>query len=132
MALSESLRPSMLFWYGRFLTLFKRHSRALEMFRAATRENPRHRQAWSCVGFLLAERGQFEPAIEAFERALAVDASDAASHFNVAFLLQRVGRHEQAIARFERAIELDPKLDRARHGVELSLARLARLGRQAK
>jgi hypothetical protein len=35
MALSESLRPSILFWYGRFLTLFK-----------------------------LAERGQFEPAIE--------------------------------------------------------------------
>jgi hypothetical protein len=29
MALSEPLRPSLLFWYGQFLMLFKRHSRAL-------------------------------------------------------------------------------------------------------
>ena len=30
MALRESLRPSLLFWYGQLLMLFKRHSRALE------------------------------------------------------------------------------------------------------
>jgi hypothetical protein len=35
MAPSESLRPSILFRYGRFLTLFKRRSPALEAFERA-------------------------------------------------------------------------------------------------
>lgn len=127
MALSEPLRPSLLFWYGQFLMLFKRHSRALEVFRAVAREHPSHQQAWSCIGFLLAEREQFEPAIDAFERALALNVADSASHFNVAFILQRIGRHEQAIARFERTIETDPKVDRAWYGLGLSLSHLGRL-----
>ena len=55
MALSEPLRPSLLFWYGQLLMLFKRHTRALEVFRTVARENPRHPQAWTCVAFLLAE-----------------------------------------------------------------------------
>jgi tetratricopeptide (TPR) repeat protein len=127
MALSESLRPSILFWYGQFLTLLKRHSGALKVFRMVTRENPRHQQAWSCIGFLLAEREEFQPAIDAFERALALDAADAPSHFNVAFILQRIGRHEEAIRRFERTLEVDGKVDRAWYGMGLSLAHLGRL-----
>ena len=119
-----ALRPSMLFRYGQLLMRFKRRSRALEVFRMVTRENPRHQQAWSCIGFLLAAREEFEPAIDAFESALAVNPADAASHFNVAFLLQRLGRHEEAIPRFERALEADPGLERARRGLEFSLAAL--------
>ena len=49
MALSESLRPSLLFWYGQVLMLFKRHSSALEVFRSVTRESPRHQQAWASL-----------------------------------------------------------------------------------
>ena len=97
MAMNAPLRPAILFWYGRLLTRLKRRSAALEAFRQVTREVPRHRQAWSCMGFLLAEREQFDSAIEAFEHALALDARDAPSHFNIGFLLQRVNRHEQAL-----------------------------------
>jgi tetratricopeptide (TPR) repeat protein len=117
---------ALLFRYGQVLTLFKRHRRALEVFRAVTRADPSHRQAWSCAGVLLAKREEYQPAIDAFERAVALAPNDAAPHFNVAFLLQRIGRDEEAIARFERAIELDAKLERARRGLELSLARLER------
>jgi tetratricopeptide (TPR) repeat protein len=116
--------PSLHFRYGQFLMLLKRRARALEVFRAVTRRDPRARQAWSSVGFLLAERGELEAAIDAFEHALALDPSDAASHFNVAFLLQRLGRHDQAIPRFERALEADPALERARRGLERSAAAL--------
>ena len=114
--------PSLRFRYGQFLMLVKRRARALEVFSAVTREAPDHRRAWSAVGFLRAERQELESAIEAFERALALDPADAASHFNVAFLLQRLGRHDEAIPRFERALQADPALERARRGLELSRA----------
>ena len=116
--------PSLRFRYGQFLMLVKRRVRALEVFRAVTREAPHHRQAWNAVGFLLAERQELPSAIEAFEHALALDPSDAASHFNVAFLLQRLGRHGEAIPRFERALQADPSLERARRGLEHSVAAL--------
>ena len=122
-----ALRPLLLFWTGQFLMLLKSRSQALEVFRAVTREAPRHRQAWSYVGFLLAAREELQPAIAAFERALALDPADAAANFNVAFILQRLGRHEEAIARFERALEADAKIDRAWYGLGLSLAHLGRL-----
>ena len=119
-----ALRPSLLFRYGEFLMLLKRRSRALEVFRSVTRRDPGHRRAWASIGFLLAAREELQPAIEAFERALALDPADAASHFNIAFLLQRTGRHEQAVRSFERALAADPSLERARHGLERSLAAL--------
>jgi tetratricopeptide (TPR) repeat protein len=131
MAMRQSLRPSILFWYGQLLTLFKRRGRALAVFRAVTREDPRHREAWRCLGFLLAEHGQLQAAIEAFEHALALNALDAAAHFNIGFILQRVGRHEEAVARFQRALEIDAGLDRAWYGLGISLATLGRLAEAA-
>lgn len=125
--MTESLRPSLLFWYGQLQMLLKRHTRALELFREVARDNPRHQQAWSCIGFLLAEREQFDEAVAAFARALALDPKDAPSHFNVAFLLQRLGRHEEAVAAFERTIAVDPATDRAWYGMGVSLAKLDRL-----
>jgi tetratricopeptide (TPR) repeat protein len=116
-----ALHPSLLFRYGQLLMLLKRQARALAAFRAVTRAEPRHRRAWSCIGILLAAREEFEPAIDAFEHAVALAPADAAAHFNLAFLLQRAGRHGEAIARFERALEIDPRLERARHGRERSL-----------
>ena len=65
-----ALRPSLLFSYGQLLMLLKRQPRALQVFQAVTRDDPDHRRAWSCIGILLAARGEFSAAIEAFERAL--------------------------------------------------------------
>lgn len=121
-----ALRPSLLFWYGRSLMMLKRRARALQVFRAVTRADRGHRRAWTAVGILLAAREEYPPAIEAFEQALALDPGDAAAHFNVAFLLQRLGRHDEAILRFERALAADPALERARYGLERSLAALRR------
>ena len=119
-----ALRPSLLFSYGQLLMLLKRQPRALQVFRAVTRGDPEHRRAWSCIGILLAAREEFSPAIEAFERAAALDPADAAAHFNLAFVLQRAGRDAEAIPRFERALEADPQLERARRGLAASRARL--------
>jgi tetratricopeptide (TPR) repeat protein len=101
MALSESLRPSLLFWYGQVLTLLKRHSRALEVFRTVARENPRHQQAWSCIGFLLAEREELQSAIDAFERALAANAGVDRAWYGLGLSLAQLGRLEEAAGKFE-------------------------------
>jgi tetratricopeptide (TPR) repeat protein len=113
------LRPSFLFRYGQLLMLLKRRARALEVFRAVARHDPRHAEAWSCAAFLLAQREDYAPAIDAFERACAPQPDEAAAHFNVAFLLQRIGRHAEAIPRFQRALEPDPQVDRAWYGLGL-------------
>ena len=130
--MTGSLRPLLLFWYGQLLSVFKRNAHALQVFREVARGNPGHQQAWSCIGFLLAEREQLEDAAAAFERALALVPHDALSHFNIAYVLQRLGRHEEALARFERTIEVDPKTDRAWYGLGLSLAKLGRLEEAAE
>ena len=56
MAMNDTLGPSLLFWYGQLLSVFKQNARALQVFREVARANPRHQQAWSCIGFMLAER----------------------------------------------------------------------------
>jgi tetratricopeptide (TPR) repeat protein len=122
MAPSRSLRPSILFWYGRFLMLLKRRAGALRAFRAAARDDPGHRRAWSHVGFLCAARGELEQALAAFQHAASLEPAEAAAHFNLAFVLQRLGRHAEAIPHFERAVEIDPGLERARAGLARSLA----------
>jgi tetratricopeptide (TPR) repeat protein len=92
-----ALRASLLFWYGRLLTTLKRRARALAVFRAVTRVDPSHRRAWSAIGFLLAAREELQPALKAFEQATALNPA-------------------------ERALEGDPGLERARRGLERSLA----------
>ena len=117
----------MKFWLSQLLTQFRFKRRALALLREVVREDPRHAQAWSCIGFLLAGQGQIEEALDAFGHALALDARDAPSHFNLAYMLQRLGRHEEALPGFARAIEIAPRTDRAWYGLGLSLAALGRL-----
>jgi len=69
MTVNASVGPTLQFWYARLLTRYRRKARALEVFRAVVRDQPRHHRAWSCIGFLLAENEQLEPAAQAFERA---------------------------------------------------------------
>jgi tetratricopeptide (TPR) repeat protein len=114
------MRPSLRFRFGQLLMLLKQRSRALDAFRKAARATPDHPQAWSCIGFLLAERADLAGAIDAFARALELEPGSAAAHFNLGFLLQRAGRHDEARARFARALEIDPKLERARLGLARS------------
>jgi tetratricopeptide (TPR) repeat protein len=118
------LRPWFLFRYGQLLMLLKRRARALEVFRSVARLDPTHHQAWSCAAMLLAERGEYVQAIEAFERVCVLTPARAGPHFNVAFLLQRAGRHRVASPRFERALQADPGLERARRGLEISQTHL--------
>ena len=117
-------RPGLMFRFGRLLTAFKLKGLALRAFRGLARRDPGNGEAWSCIGFILAERRQFEEALAAFERARALAPEDAALQFNAAFVLQRLGRHGEAIEGFRRALALDAGLERARAALAWSEARI--------
>jgi lysophospholipase L1-like esterase len=58
-------------------------------------------------GDRLAAAGDCEPAVAAYDRALAIDASFAAAHFGRATCLRALGRFDDARAAFRRASDLD-------------------------
>jgi len=117
-------RPGLSIRFGRFLTAFKLKGLALRVFRALARRDPANSEAWNGIGYILAERRQFEEALYAFERVRALAPTDAAAQFNAAFVLQRLGRHAEAIEGLHQALALDAGLERARAALAWSEARL--------
>lgn len=79
---------------------------------------------WYNYGVAQHERGEFEAAVESFERAL-VGMRD---HWHVHLALGRayatVDRLEEALARYRRAVEMRPQSRNAREGVESVRARI--------
>jgi tetratricopeptide (TPR) repeat protein len=129
----DSLPPWLRYLLAQLLVYFKQHERALRAFEHLLAQEPDARPgAWSTAAFLYAEKGRFQDAIHAFERALALQPRDPASLFNLGFALQRVGKHQDAAARFEQAIALRANLDRAWYGLGLSLAHLERHAEAAR
>ena len=59
-------------------------------------------------GAKLIEQGKMEEAMEAFQKAVRLDANDAVPRLNLAYTYDRQGRTEEAIAEYQRAIELSP------------------------
>ena len=124
--MSASLRGWILFFRAQTLLFVGLNERALRAYRQVVREEPAHHEAWSILGFLHAQRGEFSEAVPAFEKALALNSDDASLAFNAAFTMQRAGDHERAMALLRRAIALDSKLDRAWYGLGISLAHVGR------
>lgn len=121
-----SVRSSLFFRYAQFLTVFGLNARALELIELTLKLDPRHQRAWTFAGFLNAQQGRPEAALDAFRRAVALRPGDADSTFNLAFTLQRLGRHPEALEQFERATRSNPFLDRAWYGAGISLDKLGR------
>ncbi len=70
-------------------------------------------QEWTDKGNAAVREGDYEGAVNAFERAVEVDPNDARARYNLALALQYRGRDgdsELAIAGYRRAIDLDPEL----------------------
>ena len=66
------------------------------------------------MGVALDNLGRFEEAIASYNRALEIDPTDAATHYNMGVALDDLGRPEEAIASYRRALEIDPT-DAATH-----------------
>lgn len=120
------MREPLLHFWAQTLLFFGLNNSALRVFGQVVHENPAREEAWSTLGYLRAQRGEFSEAVPAFEKALALKPGDAALSFNAAFAMQRAGDHERAMALMQRAVELDPALDRGWYGLGISLAHVGR------
>ncbi|TAG92647.1 MAG: tetratricopeptide repeat protein [Oscillatoriales cyanobacterium] len=58
----------------------------------------------------LQQQGEFQGAIECYERAIAIDANSAIAYSNLGVIKQQLGEFAEAIAHYRKALEIDPNL----------------------
>ena len=75
----------------------------------ANQIDPNYARAWSYKGMAYKELGEQEAALEAFERAVAIDRLDYPwSHINIAMLLVNMERYDEAVNAALRALDILP------------------------
>src|SRR6266568_6936023 len=65
-----------------------------------------HSSAWFEYGVALNRLGRFEESLVAYDRALALDPSNASAHYNRGMTLDELGRFEDALAAIDQALKL--------------------------
>lgn len=78
------------------------------------RANPRDVEAWIQIGHINFDNQQHEAAIEAYEKALAIDPTNAPVLTDLGIMYRRIGNPQEAIRRFDQAIAADPTLENPR------------------
>ena len=76
----------------------------LEGLQDLLQSHPTHVDSLNAVGNVYKAKHQFDQALAAFDRALAVDPHFAAAHSNRGIILNQLKRYEEALASFDRAI----------------------------
>jgi len=77
------------------------------------RQDPNDAAAWIQLGHLNFDRNAVPEAIEAYEKALALQPNNAPVRTDLGIMYRRANRPEEAIREFDRAIAIDPKLENA-------------------
>ncbi len=72
-------------------------------------EQPGHFDALHLLGVVASNRGDPQRALLLLERAIQIDAGNAAAHFNRGTALQSLGRWQEALACYERAVLIEPR-----------------------
>lgn len=83
---------------------------------------PESAETHNVLGLALAERGELEPAIVEFRRALALEPANAAAHWHLGAALASRGAHAEATTHLARAVELDPRNSQAHSDLGVMLA----------
>lgn len=69
------------------------------------------------IGFAHMEKGEYDKAIDPFEKALAINANPPQVHGNLGLCYAVVGEKEKSIALLKKALEIDPKYEVATHNL---------------
>jgi cytochrome c-type biogenesis protein CcmH/NrfG len=88
-----------------------------QMLQALTekvRQDPNDAASWIQLGHLNFDRNAVPEAIEAYEKALALQPDNAPVRTDLGIMYRRANRPEDAVRAFDRAIASDPKLENAR------------------
>jgi cytochrome c-type biogenesis protein CcmH/NrfG len=86
-------------------------ARMLQALMDKVRQNPEDVASWIQLGHLHFDRNAVPEAIEAYEKALALDPNNAPVHTDLGIMYRRAKRPEDAVRSFDRAIAIDPKLE---------------------
>lgn len=81
---------------------------AAAAYRDVLAQDPRHFDALHLLGVIAAAQGDFAAAVTTIGRALAVNAENAAAHYNMGYALEGLQRAGDALAHYDRAIVLRP------------------------
>lgn len=78
-----------------------------------TKENPDDAAAWASLGNLYFDTGNFQKAITAYARSLALNPKDANVITDLGVMYRRSGQPNKAIEEFDKAAKIDPKHETA-------------------
>ena len=86
-------------------------ARAVDGYRTYLAQYPDDARAWFRMGWAyMAGLGQYEHAIEAFNKVITINPKDAAAHVNLATCYRGQRKYEQAVETYRKAFELDPAM----------------------
>ena len=90
------------------------HAQMRQALMDKVRQDPNDAGAWIQLGHLNFDSNAVPEAIEAYEKALALQPDNAPVRTDLGIMYRRAKRPEEAIREFDRAIASDPKLENAR------------------
>jgi tetratricopeptide (TPR) repeat protein len=90
------------------------------------RQEPRETEHWYQLGLQAVRQGRFAAAIEALDRAVGLDPSQAMPHHYLATSHRALGQQEQAAHHFHQVVCLKPELPEAHNNWGIALAQLKR------
>lgn len=97
-------------------------ARAIPFYQEALRRDPKYLAAAIGLGGALEKSGDLPGSAESFQRATAIDSSDALAWQQLGDVLWKQHRNSEAIAALNHAVELDPEMPEARYTLGLALA----------
>ncbi len=97
------------------------------LWRATLRRNPGAWIAYTNLGRILEQRGEFEHAIGLYRQATLVEDRAEVAHYALGSALAREGRVDEGVAHLRRAIEIEPRFTDAQINLGNALAEQGRL-----
>ncbi len=100
--------------------------RKIQIYRQMSRTIPYSFEAWSHLGYYLAQADQPLEAIEAYVKALQIRSKAPRIWYNYATLLEKMGWYGEAVSSYQEALTISPDYFKAMYGKSKSLYRLGR------
>ena len=97
---------------------------ALARYQALLAVAPNFVSAWGEIGTIRFERGEYQLAVDAFQRAIYFQDANAVWHHNLASAFGIMKRYREALAADQAAVQRDPRFTEAYIGVALSAMKL--------
>lgn len=84
------------------------YEQAVSFLQEAAQKQPTCAEVYTLLGICYAQLRRDAEALQAFQRATALDMGNAATHYNYAVILDRVGHTYEALEELKEALKLDP------------------------